>query len=294
MTHPTGDARPWIGSAVLHVAIIAALALAAVRWRSDPPPPQLAIEGSVVRYEDLPPSVKSGKPMREPTPAPRPAPVPPPPAVPEPRPDPAADAAAAAALEKQQAAAAARAEAAAERRRETQAAEQALAAEKKARAAAASAEKQRQQAAEARERQEAQQREAAAARQKQQDEAAAARAAKARAEQEARLQRELADEEAGEAVAQSGVVDEYRAMLVQAIQRSWIRPPSARAGLECTLHVTQAAGGTVLDVKVGECNGDQAVRESVANAVYRSSPLPPPRDPRAFQRNLVIVFKPTE
>jgi hypothetical protein len=50
----------------------------------------------------------------------------------------------------------------------------------------------------------------------------------------------------------------------------------------------------VLDVKIGACNGDQAVRESVANAVYRSSPLPAPRDARAFERRLVIVFKPTE
>jgi colicin import membrane protein len=90
------------------------------------------------------------------------------------------------------------------------------------------------------------------------------------------------------------VVDEYRAVLVQTIERNWIKPPSARTGLECTLYVTQAAGGTVLDVKLGACNGDAAVRESVANAVYRSSPLPAPRDPRAFQRQLVIVFKPTE
>jgi len=28
--------------------------------------------------------------------------------------------------------------------------------------------------------------------------------------------------------------------------------------------------------------------------VYRSSPLPAPRDPRAFERRLVMVFKPTE
>jgi thymidine phosphorylase len=50
----------------------------------------------------------------------------------------------------------------------------------------------------------------------------------------------------------------------------------------------------VIDVKVGDCNGDAAVRESITNAVFRSSPLPPPRDPRAFERRLVIVFKPTE
>ncbi len=90
------------------------------------------------------------------------------------------------------------------------------------------------------------------------------------------------------------MVDEYRALLVQTIERNWIRPPSARAGLECTLYVTQAPGGTVIDVRLGTCNGDTAVQESITNAVFKASPLPSPRDPRAFQRRLEIVFKPTE
>ncbi|MCK7495504.1 MAG: hypothetical protein MZW92_34040, partial [Comamonadaceae bacterium] len=93
---------------------------------------------------------------------------------------------------------------------------------------------------------------------------------KVRAEREADLQRALAaeEEEARRALARSGVVDEYRPLLVQTIERNWIRPPSARAGLECTLYVTQAPGGSVVDVKLGACNGDQAVRESITTAVY--------------------------
>jgi colicin import membrane protein len=113
--------------------------------------------------------------------------------------------------------------------------------------------------------------------------------------QETELQRRLAaEEEAAAAVAASGVVDQYRAELEQAIERSWIRPPSAQPGLECTLHVTQAPGGTVLNVRLGSCNGDAAVRESITNAVFRASPLPAPADPRAFARSLEIVFRPTE
>jgi hypothetical protein len=50
----------------------------------------------------------------------------------------------------------------------------------------------------------------------------------------------------------------------------------------------------VLDVRLGSCNGDAAVRESITNAVFRASPLPAPADPRAFQRRLEIVFRPTE
>jgi colicin import membrane protein len=281
----SGNLRPWVGSAIVHGLVVVALALAAIQWRTDPPPPQLAIEGKVVRYEDLPASVKAGKAMRDPPPvapvkqAPAPAPRP----EPKPEPDPAvleqkAQEQAQAKVEAQ-----ARAEAAAERRREEQ-----------AQAEAALAAKKRTEADEKSKQEEKRKQEAAAAKRQQAEQEAAARAAKLQAAQQAELRRALEDEEAGEALARSGVVDEYRTLLIQTIERNWNRPPSARAGLECTLYVTQATGGTVLDVKIGACNGDQAVRESVANAVYRSSPLPAPRDARAFERRLVIVFKPTE
>ena len=286
----SGNLRPWVGSAIVHGLVVVALALAAIQWRTDPPPPQLAIEGNVVRYEDLPSSVKAGKAMREPTPvapveqAPPPAPKPEP--QPEAKPDPAV-------LEQQaqeQAQAQAKAEATAERRRE----EQAQAEATKAHATAALVARNRAEADEKRKLEVTRKQEEAAAKEQRAEQEAAARAAKLQAAQQAELRRALEDEEAGEALARSGVVDEYRTLLIQTIERNWNRPPSARAGLECTLYVTQATGGTVLDVKIGDCNGDQAVRESVANAVYRSSPLPAPRDARAFERRLVIVFKPTE
>ena len=58
--------------------------------------------------------------------------------------------------------------------------------------------------------------------------------------------------------------------------------------------VTQEPGGTVTQVKVGECNGDQAVRQSIEQAVYRASPLPPPPDPSLFERELTIHFTPVD
>ncbi len=288
----SGNLRPWVGSAIVHGLVVGALALAAIQWRTDPPPPQLAIEGNVVRYEDLPSSVKAGRAMREPTPAAPVKQVPPPVPEPEsePKPDPAVLKQQAEQQTQAKAAAQAKAEATAERRREQQAQAQAA----QAQATAALAAKKQTEADEKRKQEETRKQEAAAAKQQQAEQEAAARAAKLKAAQQAELHRALEDEEAGEALARSGVVDEYRTLLIQTIERNWNRPPSARAGLECTLYVTQATGGTVLDVKIGACNGDQAVRESVANAVYRSSPLPAPRDARAFERRLVIVFKPTE
>src|SRR2546430_1488714 len=73
---------------------------------------------------------------------------------------------------------------------------------------------------------------------------------------------------------------------------AWLRPPTARPGIQCVLNVTQVPGGEVTQVSIGECNGDQAVRESIEAAVYRASPLPPPPDPALFDRNLKINFKP--
>lgn len=298
-------AKPLLGSAALHLVVLAALVLFAVQWRADPEPVPLAIEGTVVSADALPASLRGA----------RPKPTPPAPVV-QPTPEPeVTDAQAeatraevealerAAEAERQRAADAAQRQREADERRieEARAREVAAAEKRKAEEAAAAqakadADAKQKAAADARHKAEADAKrkaEAEAAERKAQQ-AQAAQDAKQKSAREAELQRALAAEEEGEAFDRSGIVDEYRALLVQTIERNWIRPPSARAGLECTLNVTQATGGTVVDVRVGACNGDQAVRESITNAVYRSSPLPAPRDPRAFQRQLVIVFKPTE
>jgi colicin import membrane protein len=290
--------RPLAGSAGLHVALLALLAGAALHWRSEQPPVELAIEGFVT---ELPPE-RSSAPSRAapPAPAPKPLEAPSRPDVPaepvveppqERRAEEAADADRAAQAERVQR----QAEAQAAKQREAQLAREQAAAEQRR---AEEAERKRTEAAEAKRRasedearkkaQEAESRRQAEAK------AQAEREAAVRAERESELARLLAAEEEAAAIARSGVVDEYRGLLVQTIERNWIRPPSARAGLECTLYVTQAPGGTVIDVRLGTCNGDQAVRESITNAVFKASPLPSPRDPRAFQRRLEIVFKPTE
>jgi len=58
--------------------------------------------------------------------------------------------------------------------------------------------------------------------------------------------------------------------------------------------VTQVPGGEVTQVSIGECNGDQAVRESIETAAYRASPLPAPPDPALFDRQLTINFNPED
>ncbi len=136
-----------------------------------------------------------------------------------------------------------------------------------------------------------------AAEKKKADEAAAAKKAaeeKARVAREAELRRSLEAEERGNAMRNS---DEANTMACvrswRESQRAWIKPPSARAGVTCIVSVSQVPGGEVTAVRVNSCSvDDAALRQSVENAVYSASPLPPPPDPALFERNLELTFAP--
>jgi colicin import membrane protein len=281
--------RPLAGAAGLHVLLFALIAATAWRWSSSRPPAPMAIEGVAVDERTLPENLRGPRP--EPAQPAKSAPEPAPLTAPPP-PDAAADREREAEAERERAALEARRAEDAERtRQEKLAADEAArkaAAEEAARKAAAEEAARKAAEAEGQRRKEAERRKSA------EDTARRKEAAEQQA-RESELQRSLEAEEAeAAAIAASGAVDRYRAELEQAIERSWIRPPSAQPGLACTLYVTQAPGGTVLDVRLGACNGDAAVRESITNAVFRASPLPAPADPRAFARRLEIVFRPTE
>jgi colicin import membrane protein len=118
--------------------------------------------------------------------------------------------------------------------------------------------------------------------------------AKAQQARQAELNAQLAAEEERTSAVNAGLLNQYVALIQQKVMRYWIKPPTAKAGLQCEVKVTQATGGMVLSVALGRCNGDQAVRASIEAAVYQASPLPSPPDARLFDRNLTFVFKPTE
>ncbi len=118
--------------------------------------------------------------------------------------------------------------------------------------------------------------------------------ARTRTQREADLRARLADEERRTTAVAGGLRSQYVAMIQARIQRNWIRPASARPGLQCTVRVTQIPGGEVVGATLGACNGDEAIRQSIVSAVLRSSPLPAPPDPSLFERNLVIEFVPED
>jgi colicin import membrane protein len=124
--------------------------------------------------------------------------------------------------------------------------------------------------------------------------AARAQDQKLRTQRESELRRQLAEEEKIAALQAGPLQKSYIASIQARITRAWIKPESARPGIVCSIEVTQIAGGEVTKARVTNCNGDEAVRQSIENAVYRASPLPEPPDPALFQRNLTLVFKPNE
>jgi colicin import membrane protein len=135
-----------------------------------------------------------------------------------------------------------------------------------------------------------------AAEKKRADEAAAAKKAadeKARLAREAELRRSMEAEERANAASSSDEANRWHAAIVARITRAWIRPPSAQAGVQCSVSVNQVPGGEVTQVRVNGCTGgDAALRESVEAAVFRASPLPTPPPGVPFERILELTFAP--
>jgi colicin import membrane protein len=255
-------------SVLLHGALLAALVYGWLLFRRPPQPaPTLAIEARVIEAHA---ARGAPQPAPQPAPAAAPQPAPPPEAVGPPQPTP---------------------QELAQREQQRQQAEEAAAQERHAAEEKAAQQQaaQEQAAKEAEARRQAQAR--AEAERKEQERQQRLAEAQEKTEREADLRRSLAAEQSAAARAGPALAN-WESLIAAKITRAWLRPPTARPGIECMLYVTQVPGGEVTQVRIGECNGDQAVRESIEAAVYRASPLPPPPDPALFDRNLKIDFKP--
>ena len=263
MTSRAGRWRPFILSALLHGALVAVLVAGGwwVTSAATPPLQTLAIEATVVDARDI----GALQPSRQPPVAPQPEPDPEPPAEPTPpKPDRTEAQAQREAQTKRIAETKRKAEADAKRK----AAAEAEAEAKRKAVAEAEAESKRKAAAEAEDR-------------------------RIKAEREAELQRALsAEEDRRNASRLAGLGAQWAQAIQARVQRAWIRPPSAKAGLDCLVVVTQVPGGTVVRAEVRSCNGDEAVKQSIEAAVFRASPLPPPPDPALFERTLELRFRP--
>ncbi len=94
---------------------------------------------------------------------------------------------------------------------------------------------------------------------------------------------------------QQGYIDKYRAQILQAIQNNW-HPSQQNPKLLCLMIVHLAPGGVVTAVDIARSSGDEALDSSAQTAIYKSSPLPVPKDPALFDafRSLRIKMSPQE
>jgi colicin import membrane protein len=103
------------------------------------------------------------------------------------------------------------------------------------------------------------------------------------AEAEQRRLQEEADrrrqEEAAEAAAVNAARNEFElvqsatAIIQQAVQQVWNRPPSARNGMRAILQIRMLPTGELVEARITESSGDPAFDRSAENAVYSAAPF---------------------
>lgn len=107
-----------------------------------------------------------------------------------------------------------------------------------------------------------------------------------RAQAEQSLRQNLLKEEiklqSAQAQQAQGIVDKYKALILQAISEHWIIPTQSSRNLYSELMIRLAPDGMVLDVQITKSSGDPALDSSARAAVLKASPLPVPREAQAF------------
>lgn len=93
-----------------------------------------------------------------------------------------------------------------------------------------------------------------------------------------------------------GVINKYIALITQAISENWLIPLQSDKRLYCELMIRLGPSGTVLDVQVTRSSGDPALDKSARDAVLKASPLPVPKEPKAFAafREFLLKVRPKD
>ena len=129
--------------------------------------------------------------------------------------------------------------------------------------------------------------------------------AQAQRQQESRDRERQRQEEAANAAAAELASSEFEmvqsgmAIIQQAVQSVWSRPPSARNGMRAILQIRMLPTGELIDAVITESSGDPAFDRSAENAVYSAAPF---RELQALPsnvfnenfRSLSLIFQPED
>lgn len=112
-----------------------------------------------------------------------------------------------------------------------------------------------------------------------------------KAEEAEQQKQAAAAEQAFKAGQQATKSDNYVSAIQAMVTQNWLRPPTARPGLRCTLKIVQIPGGEVISAAIaGNCNGDEATRRSIVAAVERAGALPYRGFEDVFKREIDFIF----
>ena len=122
-----------------------------------------------------------------------------------------------------------------------------------------------------------------------------------RQQREAERRREDAEKSAAADAARTEfeLVQSATAIIQQAVQQVWNRPPSARNGMRAILQIQMLPTGELLDVRITQTSGDAAFDRASENAVYSAAPFTELRDLpinifNANFRTLSLIFQPED
>ncbi|MDR0736550.1 MAG: TonB C-terminal domain-containing protein [Zoogloeaceae bacterium] len=113
-----------------------------------------------------------------------------------------------------------------------------------------------------------------------------------RAAREARLRAEAEAEQraAGLRAAEEAWVDQ----IVSKIRGNIVLPLNIQGNPEAVFTLALLPTGEVIRVRLKVSSGNAALDAAIARAISKSSPLPKPANPAAFQRELEIIYRPEE
>lgn len=119
----------------------------------------------------------------------------------------------------------------------------------------------------------------------------------AKAERERKKQAQAVAAQKAETRARTaGVVDKYKALIVNAIGRNWILPENVDSTLSSQFRIRLAPDGMVLEVTLTRSSGDALLDRSAQTAIYKASPLPVPADVETFNmfRDISLTVRPEQ
>ena len=99
---------------------------------------------------------------------------------------------------------------------------------------------------------------------------------------------------AGGAGSDRNGMDAYLAAITAKIRGNAIRLSGIQGNPEAKFKITQLPSGEVLDVKLIKSSGSTTLDEAIERAIFKSSPLPLPKNSKLFDRDINLKYKPFE